>query len=120
MKENTCFQKKITTEIMDWIENNLEHRISLEDISKVSGYSNWHFQRLFKKHTGKNLGDYILERKLKKSYNLLSTTKLSVFAVSCAVGFKTQQSFNRSFKKCYGISPGKIKMKHNDKNNITS
>ena len=39
-------------DLLDWIDNNLDSRLDIETVSRRSGYSKWHLQRLFKEHTG--------------------------------------------------------------------
>lgn len=38
-------------DLLDWIDNNLDSRLDIETVSRRSGYSKWHLQRLFKEHT---------------------------------------------------------------------
>ncbi|MDU3991992.1 MAG: AraC family transcriptional regulator [Enterobacter sp.] len=73
-------------DLLDWIDNNLDSRLDIETVSRRAGYSKWHLQRIFKEHTGSPLAEYI--------------------RAQIALGFDSQQSFNRSFKRQYGQAPG--------------
>ena len=70
------------------------------------GYSKWHLQRLFKEHTGSPLAEYIRAQKLQKSVERLTHSDELILNVAIALGFDSQRSFNRSFKRQYGQAPG--------------
>ena len=93
-------------DLIDWIDNNIEARLDLDTVSERAGYSKWHLQRMFKEHTGYPLGEYIRVKKLKKSADRLTTTDEPILNVAISLGFDSQQSFNRSFKRQYGVAPG--------------
>lgn len=93
-------------DLLDWIDNNLENRLDINTVSARAGYSKWHLQRIFKEHTGYPLAEYIRAQKLKKSAERLTHSNEPILSVAIALGFDSQQSFNRSFKRLYGQAPG--------------
>jgi len=93
-------------DLLGWIDTHLDSRLDINTVSERAGYSKWHLQRIFKQHTGYNLGEYIRAQKLKKSAERLSRTEEPILNVAISLGFDSQQSFNRSFKRQYGIAPG--------------
>ena len=93
-------------DLLDWIDNNLDSRLDIETVSRRAGYSKWHLQRIFKEHTGSPLAEYIRAQKLQKSVERLAQSDEPILNVAIALGFDSQQSFNRSFKRQYGQAPG--------------
>ncbi|HDT6030167.1 TPA: helix-turn-helix domain-containing protein [Enterobacter cloacae subsp. cloacae] len=93
-------------DLLDWIDNNLDSRLDIETVSKRAGYSKWHLQRIFKEHTGYPIAEYIRAQKLRKSMERLTHSDEPILNVAIALGFNSQQSFNRSFKRQYGQAPG--------------
>lgn len=93
-------------DLLNWIDNNLENRLDINTVSRRAGYSKWHLQRIFKEHTGSPLGEYIRSQKLQKSVERLTHSDEPILNVAIALGFDSQQSFNRSFKRQYGQAPG--------------
>ena len=85
-------------DLLDWIDNNLDSRLDIETVSRRAGYSKWHLQRIFK--------EYIRAQKLQKSVERLAQSDEPILNVAIALGFDSQQSFNRSFKRQYGQAPG--------------
>ena len=93
-------------DLLDWIDNNIESRLDINTVSRRAGYSKWHLQRIFKEHTGYRLAEYIRAQKLQKSVERLAHSDEPILNVAMALGFDSQQSFNRSFKRHYGQAPG--------------
>jgi dsDNA-binding SOS-regulon protein/AraC-like DNA-binding protein len=56
---------------------------------------------------GLSLAGYIRAQKLQKSVERLTRSDEPILNVAIALGFDSQQSFNRSFKRQYGQAPGR-------------
>jgi len=90
---------------IDYIEDNLIYDLSLETCSRVAGYSDYHFHKIFKATVGMTLGDYIKKRRLTLASNFLLETEMSIFDIAIKCGFNSSENFSRSFKKEHGIRP---------------
>lgn len=44
------------TDLIEWIDNNLEEKLDINTVAGRAGYSKWHLQRMFKRQTGYALG----------------------------------------------------------------
>ncbi|AYC18589.1 Right origin-binding protein [Dickeya dianthicola] len=97
---------RFTADLIGWIENHLESPLMINDVTAKSGYSKWHLQRIFKKETGVSLGSYIRSRRLSKAAIELKLTNQTIQDVALRYCFDSQQSFTRTFKKHFGMSPG--------------
>ncbi len=93
-------------DLIDWIDHNLEERLDIKTVAKRAGYSRWHLQRMFKEHTGLPMGEYIRQQKMKKSADMLASSGETIVSVAISLGFDSQQSFTRSFKRQFGQTPG--------------
>lgn len=60
--------------LSEWIEQNLDKRIVIDDIAERAGYSKWYLQRLFKEVTGDNLASYVRHRRLMRAAAELKRT----------------------------------------------
>lgn len=56
--------KTYVMQAINYIEKNLKNEITLTDCARVSGYSHYHFIRVFKEATGLTPSDYIRKRRL--------------------------------------------------------
>lgn len=79
--------------------------VELEALAAESGYSVYHFCRLFKKITGWTPIQYLVQYRINKSKRLLAATDKTIEAVMLDCGFNNYSYFFRTFKLFYGISP---------------
>lgn len=99
---------------INYIEENLSENLKLNDIAKISRYSMFHFDRIFKYTVGESVIEYVRKRKLTEAANLLISTKIKIIDIAIKYGFNSQQAFSLAFKKFYGKTPGEYrKEKHN-------
>jgi AraC family transcriptional regulator len=91
---------------IEYIETNLKERIALDDVAKEACLSKYHFHRVFSSVVGETLGDYIRKRRLTEASRRLIERKAKASEIAYEYQFETQQSFSRSFKNHFGISPG--------------
>ncbi|CNK78088.1 helix-turn-helix domain-containing protein [Yersinia proxima] len=102
-------------ELIEWIEINLEKRPTLDDVAKISGYSKWHLQRKFKSIVGLQLASYIRGRVLTRAAVALRISRRPIIEISDELGFDSQQTFTRTFKKRFGVTPNSFRqMQHWD------
>ncbi|WP_130100425.1 AraC family transcriptional regulator [Siccibacter turicensis] len=97
--------KQTVNVILDWVEQNLEQRLSIEDVALKSGYSRRNIQSLFKKYVGLPLGSYIRQRKLCRAATLIRLTPMTMSDISLLLHFCSQQAFCKEFKKLFGCTP---------------
>lgn len=94
---------------LEFIQSNYSKPISLEEIAESAGISRVYLSQIFKKETGKNIRDYLVEYRLSKARELILTSNLKIYTISELCGFGSAQYFNKIFKKIYGFSPYKLR-----------
>ncbi len=99
-------------QLMLWIEDNIEQKLILETVARRAGYSQWHLQRLFRNYTGIALGSYIRQRKLTASVIALLDGKIPMMDIAIKYGFESQQTYCRTFRRVYDLSPGAFRRKY--------
>lgn len=94
-----------------FIQNNLEQRITLSEISKKVCLSPRFFHGVFKSVKGITPSEYLLEQRiiLAKKLLRLNNSSLSEIAIQC--GFGSQGYFSYVFKNYTGITPKKYRDK---------
>lgn len=91
---------------VNFIEENLEEEIDVKEIAGTSGYSYFHFTRVFQAVAGQSLGEYLRRRRLARAAAELVTTRRLILDIALEYGFESQEAFHRAFQKVYGTSPG--------------
>ncbi len=95
-------------QVLNYIEAHLEEKISINDLAKRAGYSNYHFERLFKSHVGVTVMEYICGRRLiKASEDILSGQKIIDIAIK--YGWKSHSGFTKAFSKKFGFCPSLLR-----------
>jgi AraC family transcriptional regulator len=96
---------------IDYIEENLQEKIFLNDISAFTNLSKYHLHRIFKALTKQKLMDYVRNRKLSQSLNELVNTDLKLIDIAYKYGFDYEQSYIRSFIRLFEVSPNTFRTK---------
>ena len=88
-----------------YIEKHIFEVISLNTIASELGYDTYYLTTLFKKDTGKNIKNYILEQKMAQAKILLDATSMEVREISERLVFRSVSYFCTQFKKYTGETP---------------
>lgn len=92
-------------QVADYINDNYTAHLSR---SFLAGQAEVHpdsLSRLFKKYTGKKLGDYINELRMREAADKLVRDEESVMTIASSVGFDSIRTFNRLFPRYMGTTP---------------
>lgn len=95
----------LITNIKNYIEESLYHDISVRQLAAVFNYNEKYIGKVFKKHTGKTIKEYMNIKRLQKVEDLLKNTPLSITEISAKTGFNNVTYFNRLFKRHWHMSP---------------
>jgi AraC-like DNA-binding protein len=88
-----------------YMRENLEQRLTLEQLADLAGLSPAHFATRYRKRTGISPIQHFLRLKVERSCQLLDSTTLPFAAISRQLGYDDAYYFSRLFKKIMGKSP---------------
>jgi AraC-like DNA-binding protein len=91
--------------VVKHLDEHFMEEVRQDTLVKLSRMSSTKLKTLFKKFTGINITEYMLEKRADCAAHLLLDTDLSVEEISAKTGFKTATGFSASFKKQTGLSP---------------
>lgn len=92
--------------LIDWIDANLQHELTLADMAARAGMSTRTFQRRFRDLTGSSPGEFLLARRLRRACDLLERqAAISVDDVALAAGFGTPATLRHHFRSRLSTSP---------------
>ncbi|MGD6903377.1 helix-turn-helix domain-containing protein [Bacillus infantis] len=90
---------------IDFIEGNIEEKIELEEVAKIASMSLPHLYRMFYSLTGYPVKDYMRKRRISIASDHLKYSHRTIIDIAIQVGFESQASFTKTFKKIVGITP---------------
>lgn len=98
--------------IKNYIDSHYSENITLDILSNLSYVNKFHLVHLFTKQMGISPINYLINRRIEESKNLLTTTNYSIRDISTIVGFSNSSYFSQMFKKFTGYSPRMYKTKY--------
>lgn len=104
--------KKINQEVIDKVLQKIEDELDDIDVNSAieySGYSYYHFHRLFFAYMGESLKQHIKRLKLERAAMDLNYKKVSITQVALNAGFQTPSAFNKAFKDFFHVNPSEYK-----------
>jgi len=103
-----------------WINDNIKTEIQAADVTKFSGYTHWHFQRLFREVTGYTLSEYIRMSRVLNVATSLANSGNKITHICYDNGFSSQQSLARLFRRYCGCTPSEFRARVRQDRNYLS
>ncbi|MGL5347214.1 MAG: response regulator transcription factor [Peptostreptococcaceae bacterium] len=98
--------------VIDYINHNLEKKLSLELLAKLVNMNESYLSRIFKDELSMTISDYIKITRLEKSKKLLKQKDTRIKDVAINVGIHDQLYFSRLFAKKFNMTPSEYRDKY--------
>ncbi|MBR6828092.1 MAG: AraC family transcriptional regulator [Prevotella sp.] len=98
--------------VTHYMHENLERRLTLDDLAHYTGYSPSHFSLLFRQQAGESPLARFTRLKLDRACILLQTTDMRINQICHKLGFDDPYYFSRLFKQQKGLSPKQYRIQH--------
>ena len=92
-------------QISEYIDSNIEQRITVELLANLASLSVSYFVRAFKQSIGVTPHEYLMRRRVQLTIKLLSDTDMPLSEIAHAAGSVDQSHFARRFRQHVGMSP---------------
>ena len=99
------WENEIVDRSIQLISENLQKRLSLEELATMVHVSVPYLYKLFQVHLGTSPGKYISKIRIEECKMLLREGQLTMGQIATRMGFSSQQQFSRQFSAICGISP---------------
>jgi two-component system response regulator YesN len=105
-------KRKLIQELMEYVEQNLDKKITLKEAASHFGFTPNYLGFVFKEDTGEAFSDYLTRVKLERVCELLKDPTLKIYEIADRMGYINIIYFNRQFKQAMGLTPGEYRKKH--------
>lgn len=96
-----------------YLENNLNQKIAVEDLSARFAVGRRNFDRRFIKATGNTPIEYLQRAKIESAKRAFETSRKTINEVMYDVGYADAKAFREVFRKITGISPLEYRNRYN-------
>lgn len=97
------------TACLNYIYENLHTKITVKQLAAISGLSVSYTSRLFHKETGFTIQEYVLNKKIETSKNMLLFTDRTLAEIALILGFPNQSCWTQAFRRVTGTTPAKFR-----------
>ena len=102
---SSSFTSKHYQQVLEYIQEQYQQNITVEELAEAAAMSVAHFSRLFKKATGQSPMAFVMAYRIEQAKKKLSNPHTPIIDVALECGFADQSHFNRVFKKHQGTTP---------------
>lgn len=104
-QNRTKYTAKINRAI-DFIDANLDQELTLDQVARYSGFSEFHFHRIFSSLVGETFGRFVQRVRIERSaILLLNDNARTITDVAFSCGFSSSSSYSRLFKEFFSCTP---------------
>ena len=102
----------LVNKVSNYIQQHLSESIKTEDIAKALFMGRSRLSTNFKKETGINISDYIMQIKIDEAKRLLRYSDKTFASISVYLGFSSQSHFSKVFKQHTEMTPFEYRQLH--------
>lgn len=103
-----CYHERIN-HVIGYINRHLNEQLDIATLAGVGHYSPFHLHRIMRAYLGESLGAFILRLRMETAVTLLNHSSEAINDIAFKVGYENPSSFNKAFKKRYGIAPAEYR-----------
>ena len=94
----------------DILESSSPGEVTLQLIAREAGVHPAHLSRVFRRHSGYSVGDFLRNKQVIAAAHRLVESDESLASIACSLGFADQSHFTRIFKDFKGVTPRKYRL----------
>ena len=110
--EDPSEQVRIVHEVHAFLTQNLETRVTIEELSHRYLMNPTTLKQVFKSVYGTSLAAHMKEHRMGRAAQLLRETDASVAEIARAVGYESQSKFTAAFKAYFDVLPKEYRKPH--------
>lgn len=97
---------RLLRQAIDYVEENLQSNIEIDDIARHAMSSKYHFQRIFHALTGFTVTEYMRNRRLTlAAEELAGGSDSKIIDIALKYGYESPEAFAKAFQRMHGVTP---------------
>ena len=108
-KQDRAFQQMVK-----YSEKNYSKKITMDDLSELTGYNKTYLSTLFKKRIGIGYYEYLTRIRLRHGIHEMNKTSKTILDIALDTGFADVKSFTLAFKKYFLKTPNQYRSEIED------
>lgn len=104
-RENLSHKKQNLINIKEYLDENYQSKITLDELAKNFYINKFYLTRVFKEQFGQSVNQYLLQIRITHAKQLLRFTDMTMEMIASECGLNDPNYFARTFKKVEGITP---------------
>ena len=96
--------------VTDYIYTHLDDDLSLETLAQVSGFSRYHWHRIYRAVRGETAAQTVRRLRLERAAAMLTETSWPVERIAWKAGFTGTEVFSRAFLRAYRTTPSRFRI----------
>ena len=100
--------------VITHIRKNLDHKLSVKDLSRLAYMSESAFYQAFRSEVGRTPVEFINDERMALAENLLRDPRQNIRQVAMRCGYNSVSYFSRIFRDYHAMSPGAFQSTHAD------
>ena len=96
--------------VTDYIYAHLDDDLSLETLAHVSGFSRYHWHRIYRAVRGETAAQTVRRLRLERAAAMLTETSWPVERIAWKAGFTGSEVFSRAFLRAYRTTPSRFRI----------
>lgn len=105
------FQTERLKRVLNYIKENYQEKICIDDLAKEANLTRYHFCRVFKSLTGQTPIEYINYYRINQALRLLEDEDSKIMNIAMEVGFDNFSYFIKKFKEYKNCTPSEYRKK---------
>lgn len=102
-------ERDVIRQVKYYIREHYAEDIKLGKLADMVYMNPYYFSSFFKKETGQNFKNYLIEVRMKAAVKLLMESDVTSYHLANAVGYKDVKTFVEKFREYYGETPTEYK-----------
>ena len=108
-KTKIIHEREIVEALRKTLALHFEQNLSLKQIAGYLNYSPFHLCRIFHKHTGASIHQYLKELRLRTSLEYVTQANADLTHLALKIGFSSHSHFTEAFRKTFGMPPSSLR-----------